>query len=71
MVLFAFKAPDEFMCTPFSRKGETNALGDGADLILLQKAMWAVGVTAVLEHKDIRQIASKAVKALFLCALAE
>jgi hypothetical protein len=58
MVLFALKAPDEFVCTPFSREGETNSLGDGADLILLQKAMWAIGVATVLEHKNIRQIAS-------------
>ena len=71
MVLFALKAPDEFVCTPFSWERETNTLGDGANLILLQKAMRAVGVATVLEHKDIRQIASQAVKALLLGALAE
>ena len=71
MVLLALKAPNEFVCTSFSWEGETNTLGDGTDLILLQKAMRAVGVTTILEHKDIRQIASKAVKALLLGTLAE
>ena len=69
MVLLALETPDEFVCTPFSWDWKTNSLGDGADLILLQQAMRAVGVATVLEHKDISQIASEAVKALFLGAL--
>ena len=71
MVLLALETPDEFVSTPFSWDGETNSLGDGADLILLQEAMWAVGVTTVFEHKDISQIASEAVKALFFGTLAK
>lgn len=71
MVLLALETPDEFVSTPFSWNWETNSLGDGADLILLQEAMWAVRVATVFEHKDISQIASEAVKALLLGALAK
>jgi hypothetical protein len=71
MVFFALKAHDEFVCTPFSWERETDSLGDGTDLILLQQAMLAVRVATVIKHKDIRQITSQAVKALLLGALAE
>jgi hypothetical protein len=36
MVLLALEAPDEFVCSPFSRDRETDSLSDGANLILLQ-----------------------------------